>query len=63
MPTYDYRCTACGKVEERTVSNWRDAVRHIELCECGKGVMEKQWPAPAFVVSGFNAKNGYAGGK
>lgn len=59
MPRYDFKCPNCGTIRaDVTVSNWRDAGGHVELCDCGYE-MAKVPSAPNFTVKGFNAKNHY----
>jgi hypothetical protein len=67
MPRHDYQCPVCLRIAE--LSDEREAWCH---CECGffEGAspaaclkMERLPSAPAFTVKGFNAKNGYSGGK
>lgn len=59
MPRYDYLCD-CGRVHLNvTLTNWADATEHHEPCSnCGLA-MKRLPPAPNFVVTGYNAKNGY----
>ncbi len=62
MPLFDFRCIKCGRDRKDVlVSNWRAANGNnaVQRCECG-GEMRKQPAAPAHVVNGFNAKNGYS---
>lgn len=62
MPLYDFKCPHCAQVRQDViVPSWNDAVRtHMERCTCGAEML-KQLAAPAFVVNGYNAKNGYTG--
>ena len=69
MPTYDYRCPRCG-ARHTLHTSYAEADRqrycgtvaprdsnYWGLC---RGELERQPSAPAFVVKGFNAKNGYS---
>ncbi len=62
MPRHDYRCTVCGVTRTDVwTSNFRDAsnTRPPVICDCGRE-MVKLPAAPAFTVTGYNAKNGYS---
>lgn len=66
MPRYDFKC-ACGHVRPDVwVSMFRDAGKErflkadISPCEVCGGELVRQFPAPAFSIKGFNAKNGYS---
>lgn len=61
MPRWDYKCPICGVVKEVTPLT-RDS---IVLCtEEGHAPaeMDRLFPRTSFVVKGFSAANGYAGG-
>ncbi len=54
---WDYRCTRCNvTVERRTDDAHKDSQRHYP---CGQ-MMTRLPAAPAFSVTGYNAKNGYS---
>jgi hypothetical protein len=69
VPTYDYICPLCGNHETRQLPvAERDATQlcgaypacntpYLGLC---RGILERQASAPSFVVTGYNAKNGYS---
>jgi len=59
MPVYEFYCE-CGKVFEAIVPYTQRTLK--QKCPvCGKGaVWQPSRTAPAFVVSGYNAKNGYS---
>jgi putative FmdB family regulatory protein len=56
MPRYDFQCRTCGHVRELQA---RVEERHA-ICEKCYCLMERQPAAPAFTVTGYNAKNGYS---
>ncbi len=65
IPLFDFVCANCkGEFKDVMV---RSALHHhySPACpKCGKiGSLQKQPSRSAFVVKGFNAKNGYSGGK
>lgn len=58
MPTYSYKCEACGNAEDarRPVAERND----VSMCKvCDEGYMMRQATAPTFIINGYNAKNGY----
>lgn len=68
MPTYDFRCVKCGHVREQRYQSYA-AMQIATDWGCGEpsstqkrctGFMERLPSAPAFTVTGFNAKNGYS---
>lgn len=64
MPLFDFQCSECGhEAHDVLVFNWADAVGKVRECPYCHVMMHKKVPAPAFQVNGFNAKNGYSGGK
>lgn len=69
MPLYDWKCPTCGRVFEKVVV-WDYEANHATpddpeavMCMICHVLCERLPAAPAFVVRGFNAKNGYSGGK
>lgn len=59
MPLYTYQCHACKK--EHTQVRFIEARDQASQCpSCGSWHTWKKPDAPNFVVTGFNAKNGYA---
>lgn len=64
MPRYDYVCPECGQEREVYVP-FEESQRTTIICKlhCGNVEMVKKPSAPAFVVKGFNARNGYSGGQ
>lgn len=63
MPLYDFKCDRCGYVVALIIQNWRDATdpnKPMTHEECG-GNLVRQPSAPGFVITGFNAGNGYSG--
>ena len=62
MPRFDFRCRQCGKLFEVSVES------HVQTypCSCSSkgfpGIADKQVSAPAFVVKGYSAANGYSKG-
>jgi len=60
MPRFDYKCPRCEQITERFLPVGQDIPQR---CVNDGVLMEKLPAAPAFAVHGFNAKNGYAGGK
>jgi len=65
MPRFDYRCLACGRLEEDVVAPPKNPTCSQLLAtwcpNCGIP-MEKLPAAPNFAVAGFSAKNGYSKG-
>lgn len=59
MPTYSYHCSGCGRTKDLQVPI---DFRHILTVTCSdcKLEMDRLPSAPAFKVTGFNAKNGYS---
>lgn len=63
MPRYSYRCPECMTVQEYTrTMQHRDAPVLCLVCAFGDidSHCERIPDAPAFTVTGFNAKNGYS---
>lgn len=59
MPLYEFKCDECGTVIE-FISTGASPAGFEPLCpDCGEP-LRKVPSAPAFVVTGYNAKNGYA---
>lgn len=46
MPFYDFKCTACGNVEELMLS--RDKIDSEHRCSACKGVMKRLLSCPEF---------------
>ncbi len=69
MPLHEYKCSVCGRTEERWFASHAEVEaldKTPRLCnpqpkKC-KGFLSRQVSAASFSVTGFNAKNGYAGG-
>lgn len=60
MPRWDFRCPVCGYEVERTTPTVR-----CPACYHDHGVtsdMIRLPAAPSFVVTGYNARNGYSKG-
>lgn len=56
---FDFECPRCEVVFEAKADVETD---RIECPHCGCPYAGKKPSAPAFVVKGYNAKNGYANG-
>lgn len=56
MPLFDFKCPACGRVQEMNVKNSTDPV-YCYNCET---IMEKQLAAPYGKVVGYSYANGYS---
>jgi putative FmdB family regulatory protein len=59
MPRWDCECQDCGTVREITARNLEELKRTATCPQCGYP-MEPLPSAPAFVVKGFSASNGYS---
>ena len=65
MPLYDFKCPRCGALKTIYVQSVTSIPMHI-WCEnvdggcSGLQQMVRQPSAPAFIVTGFSAKNGYS---
>lgn len=62
MPKWDYKCSHCEKYYEMTFRNLadRDWWAGKVVCDTCHAPLERLPAAPGFVVTGFNAKNGYS---
>lgn len=65
MPRWDYECECCGIVMERSFPSLEEAPDEIDCNECyyepdPPAKMKRLPPKGAFIVAGFNAKNGYS---
>lgn len=68
MPMYEFQCVRCGNVvtvslpvnARDTQSVWCRNEHCTPAVPGGVCRMQRQPSAPAFVVKGFNAKNGYS---
>lgn len=65
MPLYDFVCSNCGsKVSDVLVSKPHHENTSMACPHCKKiGGLQKLPPRANFSIHGFNAKNGYSGGK
>lgn len=61
MPIWDFYCKSCQTTKEVWVLN-RDAAEGLTCETCGT-TLERKPAAGAFVVTGYNYKNGYSGRK
>lgn len=60
MPRFDFKCQRCDRIDEDVwVSVSPHAPNHHRKCPMCGDDMERLPAAPAFVVRGFNAANGY----
>ena len=53
MPLYEYRCGGCGRLFERLVRSWNEAV---ECPSCASGEVEKQ--VSTFAFTGTDGRGG-----
>lgn len=57
MPTYDYKCTSCGKEQELFLTMQDATKRLLKPCtECSNNILEKQISTPPevkFIGPGF----------
>ncbi len=58
MPRHDYKCGTCGRIQQDV-----DAKELPQTTYCCGHYMDKVPSAPAFVIGGYNASNGYSKGK
>lgn len=72
MPRWDFKCPECGRVEEHFFESYHAmlAAVHDEaepVCHCQDYAqliqMERQPASGSFIVFGYNARNGYSGGR
>lgn len=54
MPTYDFKCTACGTIEEHiySMSEVPDKIK----CKCGKEMMRQIGAGSYFIIKGESMK-------
>lgn len=61
MPLYDFICPSCDYSRTDVLVLNRDAI--VTCLVCGGGMDRRLFTkGAAFVVTGYNAKNGYCGG-
>lgn len=67
MPQYEFRCYFCGHTRTGLFCSFEDAETIGLNCDhpdCMYGTkMDRQVSPPSFVITGFNAANGYSGEK
>lgn len=60
MPRFDFLCPVCQEVRMDVYISTADVTAPRVVCpHCGAPMVRKP-AAPAFVVNGYNAKNGYS---
>jgi predicted nucleic acid-binding Zn ribbon protein len=60
VPLYEFKCPKCGKVETFVYRSYENMMGSLHPCSEDMTEMERLPAAPAFVVHGFSARNGYA---
>jgi putative FmdB family regulatory protein len=58
MPRWDFHCDTCNRTVERTYARVEDA--QVARCDQCGSELTRQPSSGSFVITGYNARNGYS---